>query len=240
MATHRNGLGQPVGAPLPGWQPPPSPPRRPLAGRYCRIEPLDPQRHAEGIHTAVAEQPDGRLWTYMAYGPFDSLAAFGDWMRAKCLGDDPLFYAICAGAEARPLGLASYLRITPASGSMEVGHLLYPPALQRTRAATEAMFLMMEQAFALGYRRYEWKCDALNSASCAAAQRLGFSFEGIFRQAAVYKERSRDTAWFSIIDSEWPRLRDVFAQWLDPANFDDRGQQRQRLSRLTAALRGKT
>jgi len=131
------------------------------------------------------------------------------------------------------IGVAGYLRITPASGSIEVGHLNFSPRLQRTRAATEAMYLMMAHAFELGYRRYEWKCNALNLPSRAAALRLGLSFEGIFRQATVVKGRNRDTAWYAAIDSEWPALRAAFLQWLDPANFDEQGQQRISLSALT-------
>jgi RimJ/RimL family protein N-acetyltransferase len=169
----------------------------------------------------------------MPYGPFKSVATYREWMNATCRGDDPLFFAICPKTKGTPQGVASYLRITPASGSIEVGHLLYAPVLQRTPAATEAMYLMMKRAFELGYRRYEWKCDALNAPSRAAAQRLGLSFEGIFRQATVYKGRSRDTAWFAAIDGEWPRLEQAFQMWLDPNNFDADGNQRLRLSDLT-------
>src|SRR5207253_3505619 len=135
------------------------------------------------------------------------------------------FFAIVDHPAGKPAGLASYLRITPAAGSIEVGHIHYAPRIQRKPAATEAMYLLMKQAFELGYRRYEWKCDALNAASRAAAQRLGFSFEGVFRQATVYKMRSRDTAWYAMIDSEWPALRAAFETWLDPANFDESGRQ---------------
>src|SRR5205823_10297923 len=158
------------------------------------------------------------------------------WMRERCMSDDPLFFAIRPKSDNKPAGVASYLRIAPASGSIEVGHILYSPSLQRTPAATEAMFLMMQRAFELGYRRYEWKCDALNAKSRAAAQRLGLSFEGIFRQATVYKGRNRDTAWFAAIDQEWPELQVAFRRWLDPGNFDETGQQRVRLSDLTGPI----
>jgi RimJ/RimL family protein N-acetyltransferase len=157
-------------------------------------------------------------------------------MCATCLGTDPRFYAIIASPEGKAVGVASYLRITPASGSIEVGHLHYSPRLQRSPAATEAMYLLMERAFELGYRRYEWKCDALNAASRAAAQRLGLSFEGVFRQATVYKGRNRDTAWYAAIDAEWPALREAFLEWLDPGNFDGDGRQRTRLSDRTRPL----
>lgn len=157
-------------------------------------------------------------------------------MQGKCLGDDPLFFAIIDAATSSPTGVASYLRITPAAGSIEVGHLHYSPGLQRTPAGTEAMFLMMQWAFANGYRRYEWKCDSLNAPSRAAAERLGFLFEGIFRQATIYKGRSRDTAWFSIIDAEWPLLRKAFQTWLLPENFGPDGRQQTRLSELTRKI----
>ena len=164
------------------------------------------------------------------------MASYRAWLDANCRGDDPLFFAVTARADGRPAGLVSYLRITPASGSIEVGHIHYSPHLQRSPAATEAMYLMMKQAFELGYRRYEWKCDGLNAASRAAAQRLGLSFEGVFRQAAVYKGRNRDTAWYAAIDAEWPALRDAFLTWLAPDNFDGKGQQRARLSDLTRPI----
>jgi RimJ/RimL family protein N-acetyltransferase len=172
----------------------------------------------------------------MPYGPFATLADYRAWMAGKCLGDDPLFFAIIDLSDGRPSGVASYLRITPAAGSIEVGHLLFAPRLQRRPAATEAMYLLMRRAFELGYRRYEWKCDALNAASRAAAQRLGLSFEGIFRNATVYKGRSRDTAWYAAIDSEWPALRIVFEQWLEPANFGASGEQCRRLADLKGPM----
>lgn len=236
MEPTRNDLGQLVGFPLPDWKPPPAPQRQPLQGRYCRLEPLDPDRHAAALFEAAAADTDGRSWTYLPYGPFRTFADYRDWMRATCLGNDPLFFTILDQPEGKPVGVASYLRITPTAGSIEVGHLHYSPRLQRSPAATEAMFLMMQWAFESGYRRYEWKCNALNAASRAAAQRLGLSFEGIFRQASVHKGRNRDTAWFAAIDSEWPALRTAFLAWLDPSNFDATGRQRIRLSDLTRPL----
>jgi RimJ/RimL family protein N-acetyltransferase len=207
-----------------------------MEGRFCRVEPLDPARHAAELFAANRADGDGRNWTYLAYGPFERLADYRRWMEASASGDDPLFHAVVDRASGLAVGVASYLRIDPAMGVIEVGHINYSPALQRKPAATEAMFLMMRRVFAeLGYRRYEWKCDALNAASRAAATRLGFRYEGIFRQATVYKGRNRDTAWFSIIDRDWPALERAFARWLDPANFDAEGRQRESLSRLTAA-----
>lgn len=236
MDSSFNNLGQPVGVPLPGWSPPPRPPREPLEGRYCRLEPLDPDRHAAALFAANAADAEGRGWTYLAYGPFGTLAEYGDWMTSACLGDDPLFFAIIDSADGQPAGLASYLRIAPEAGSIEVGHIHYAPRLQQRPAATEAMFLLMRRAFELGYRRYEWKCDSLNAPSRAAAQRLGLSFEGIFRQATVYKGRNRDTAWYAAIDSEWPALREAFLAWLDPGNFDEQGRQKTRLADLTRPM----
>ena len=207
-----------------------------MEGRFCRLVPLDPDQHAAALFAANAADEEGRSWTYLPYGPFRTLPSYCDWMSAFCLGNDPLFFAIVDRTDGRPAGVASYLRIAPASGSIEVGHIHYSPRLQRSPAATEAMYLLMKRAFELGYRRYEWKCDSLNAASRAAAQRLGLSFEGIFRQATVYKDRNRDTAWYAAIDAEWPALRDAFLAWLDPCNFDDMGQQQTRLAALTRPI----
>ena len=211
----------PIGAPLDDWTKPPRPPRSPLAGRYVELVPTDVHAHGAALFEAFTTPAD---FTYMSYGPFDDVESFTAWMYSGCTGDDPLFHTIIV--DGAPVGLASYLRIDEHVGSIEVGSLHFSPALQRTPASTEAMFLMMQRAFELGYRRYEWKCDALNAPSRSAAKRLGFSFEGIFRQATIYKQRSRDTAWFSIIDSEWPSLGTEFRRWLDPANFDADGAQR--------------
>lgn len=229
----QNHLGQPIGCPLPGWTPPPIPPRTPLVGRYCRLEPLDPDLHAAELFAANALDAERRMWTYLTYGPFDSYDQYLEWMRLAAPGNDPLFFAVVDPHSNLPIGVVSYLRIEPKNGSIEVGHLAYSPKLQRTPAATESMYLLMKQAFELGYRRYEWKCDSLNQPSRAAAERLGFTFEGIFRQATVYKQRSRDTAWYSILDRDWPRLEAAFQRWLAPDNFDEQGQQRTRLSDLT-------
>jgi RimJ/RimL family protein N-acetyltransferase len=239
-STHTlNHLGQPVGEPLPGWKPPPRPPRKAMEGTYCRLEPVDPSIHAEALCAEFALDPEGRNWTYLPYGPFGAYGPFGSleeyraWMQETCLGDDALFFAIIDRQIGKALGVASYLRITPESGSIEVGHVLYTERLKRSAAATEAMYRMMENVFSLGYRRYEWKCDALNEASRAAAERLGFSYEGTFRQATVYKGRNRDTAWYAVIDKDWPRLREAYRRWLDRANFDEQGKQREKLSELT-------
>jgi RimJ/RimL family protein N-acetyltransferase len=236
MEPAMNDLGQPIGFALPDWVPPPVPPRAPMEGRYCRLEPLDAERHASALFAGYAANVDGRSWTYLPYGPFSDFDSFRDWLSAHCIGDDPLFFAIIDAADGTPVGVASYLRTSPAAGTIEVGHIHYTARLQRNRAATDAMYLMMRQVFELGYRRYEWKCDALNAISRTGAERLGFSFEGIFRQASIYKARNRDTAWYSIIDGEWPEIRRAIEAWLDPCNFDKSGRQCTRLSDLTRPL----
>jgi RimJ/RimL family protein N-acetyltransferase len=234
MAEFTNALGQPIGAPVPGWEKRLLPPRTPMEGRTCRVVPLDPARHAEDLFEAMGRDQDGRNWTYLAIGPFAEFDSFRAWLGKMAAGSDPLFHAVIDRAAGRAVGVAAYLRIDPANGAIEVGHIHFSPLLQRTPMATEAMVLMMRRVFdELGYRRYEWKCDSLNAPSRAAAARLGFQYEGLFRQAVVYKGRNRDTAWFSIIDGEWPRLRAAFERWLDPANFDAEGRQRESLSTLT-------
>jgi len=231
-----NALGQPIGEDVCGWTRPPRPPLTPMQGRWCRLEPLAAASHGEDLFAALSLDREGRNWTYLGYGPFATGEDFRAWMRPVCKSEDPLFHAIVDLASGKALGVASYLRIDPASGSIEVGHIHYSPLLQRAPAATEAMYLMMQRVFALGYRRYEWKCDSLNAPSRAAAQRLGFSYEGIFRQATVYKGRNRDTAWYAMIDREWPALDAAYARWLAPANFDAGGRQRESLSALTAPI----
>ena len=236
MEHSLNELGQEIGFPVPNWKSPPLPPREPMQGRFCRLEPFDLDRHAAALFEADAADVDGRSWTYLAYGPFRDYPSYRAWLTETCLGDDPLFFVVVDMDDSRPAGLVSYLRIAPGAGSIEVGHIHYSPRLQRRPAATEAMYLMMKWSFEAGYRRYEWKCNALNAASRAAAQRLGLSFEGVFRQAAVTKGRNRDTAWYAAIDAEWPALRQAFLTWLAPENFDSTGRQRARLSDLTRPI----
>ena len=233
MSENVNRLGQPIGFSLSGWTARSRPPRTTMEGRYCRVDPIDMERHAAELHAANLEDESGANWTYLAYGPFAKLEDYKVWMTQTCLSDDPLFHAVVDRPSQQAVGIASYLRIEENVGVIEVGHINYSPRLQQTPAATEAMYLMMRRVFdELGYRRYEWKCDALNAPSRRAAQRLGFRFEGIFRQATVYKGRNRDTAWFSIVDHEWPALRAGFERWLNPENFDAEGRQRERLADL--------
>jgi RimJ/RimL family protein N-acetyltransferase len=187
------------------------------------------ERFAHELYTAASHDGDGRTWTYLPYGPFASADDLRSWVIRDCLSDDPLFFVIVDGATGRAVGQASYLNIKPAQGSIEVGHVYFSLLMKRSRVATEAMYLMMRRAFETGYRRYEWKCDALNAPSRAAAERFGFAYEGTFRQATVVKGRNRDTAWYAAIDGEWPMLSAAFEAWLAPENFNAEGQQRRRL-----------
>lgn len=226
----QNQFNQPIGHPLPNWKPCPRPPHTPLHGRYCTLAPLNIPTHSKPLYVSLMTNNRGELWTYLPYGPFETYKDFHEWLTVSSSMNDPLFYTIL-NLEDLPIGLASYLRIDQEHGAVEVGHLQYSSLLKRTIAATEAMYLMMKHAFDdLGYRRYEWKCNALNEPSMAAARRLGFQFEGIFRQDKVYKGQNRDTAWFSILDSEWSNLKHKFENWLDEANFGGEGRQIRKLS----------
>ena len=226
---------RPLGPRVPGWNPPPHPDRSVLEGQFVRLEPLEADLHAADLFRAFSGHD--ALWDYMPYGPFSSASAYHRWAKDQQGKDDPVFFALRDRASGQAAGVAAYLRITPQAGSIEVGHICLSPVLQRKPTATEAMVLMMDWAFRAGYRRYEWKCNALNLPSRRAAQRLGFSYEGVFRNHMVIKDRNRDSAWFSVIDSEWPALREAYAAWLSPRNFDANGKQRERLSDLTGLVR---
>ncbi len=233
-----NELGQNIGEPVPGWTKRAPPPRAAMAGRACTVLPLDPTRHARDLFDAYVVERTGVNWTYLPYGPYDRFEDYRAWADGAAAGEDPLFHAVLDNS-GRAIGVASYLRIDPPVGVIEVGHINFSPALQRGVASTEAMYLMMRRVFdELGYRRYEWKCDALNAPSRRAAERLGFVFEGVFRQATIYKGRNRDTAWFSILDREWPMARAGFERWLDPSNFDAQGRQRMSLAACRASGAG--
>jgi RimJ/RimL family protein N-acetyltransferase len=213
--------------------PAPRPQPRVLTGTVVTLRPFDLPAQAEELYQATHGPERDDLWRYMNEGPFPSLAAFEASFEKKQRSTDPLFFAIVENATGLPVGQASYLRIEPAHRVIEVGNIVFTPALQRSCGATEAMYLMARHVFEdLGYRRYEWKCNALNQPSRRAALRLGFVFEGIFRQHTIVKGRNRDTAWFSMLDREWPQLRASFEQWLAPSNFDPAGRQKLSLSRL--------
>lgn len=238
MTQRTNQFGQPIGAPLPDWRPVAAPPRTAMEGRYCRIEAFDVDRHAADLYAAFSSAEDDRMWTYLSNGPFEREADFRAWMEPACESADPLFYTLIEKHSGQAVGQASYLRIAPEHGVIEVGNIAFSPRLQRTPIATEAMFLMMCRVFdELGYRRYEWKCDSCNGPSRRAAERFGFTYDGLFPQAIVYKGRNRDTTWYSMIDQDWPTLKSAYEAWLDPANFDADGQQIRKLADLTAAAR---
>lgn len=227
-----NAYGQPVGPALPDWQPRPLPMAITLAGRYCSLEPVDAERHGAALAHAFSAA-DGSAWTYLPADPPSQADAVYAWLQQLAVSTTERHYAIVDNSTGQALGLFALIRMDPKNGVIEVGFVTYSPALRRTRAATEAQYLLMRYVFTeLGYRRYEWKCDALNQPSRDAARRLGFSFEGVFRQAVVYRGRSRDTAWFSILDKEWPALAQAFEQWLHPDNFDGSDQQRLSLDAL--------
>ena len=227
MSTRTNSLGQPIGAAVDLDLPLPPPPTSPMVGQFGAVVQLQVDAHAGPLFDAFAAD-DEADWTYLPYGPFPDLDAFRRWLETCADSTDPLFFVV--EDATGPCGMASYLRIQPWSASVEVGNIHFARRLQRTAAATEAMWSMMHRVFESGYRRYEWKCDALNAPSRTAAERLGFRFEGIFRQATIYKGRNRDTAWYSIIDSEWPAIEAEFGRWLDPGNFHGDGSQRRRLA----------
>jgi len=237
MSRRVNEIGQPIGDDVPGWAAKKPPSRTPIEGRYCRVEPLTSQ-HTTALYEAFSTGRNEGLWTYMPVGPFDTLGAFEKWMDTACKSEDPLFHAIVDRATDRAVGFASYLRIAPQYGVIEVGFIAFSPQLQKTPIATEAMYLMMRRVFnELGYRRYEWKCDALNAPSRRAAERFGFSYDGLFEQALIYKGRNRDTAWYSILDRDWSHLEQAYETWLGSKNFDAEGHQKQRLADLIAEMR---
>lgn len=223
-----NQFGQVIGAAVPNWQARVIPSQATMQGRYCRLEAVNINTHGESLFSALLFDNPGDLWTYLPSGPFTEYEEFAHWLVGAMTIRQ--YFVIMDQATNQPLGLASYMNINPEQGSVEVGSLQFSKLLQKTRIATEAMYLMMQRVFdELGYRRYEWKCDALNEASWKAAERLGFKLEGVFRQSHVIKGCNRDTAYFSIIDSEWPALKAKFIKWLEPSNFDSHGKQIQRL-----------
>lgn len=205
-----------------------------LTGAWARLEPLGSE-HAAALHAANAA--NDAIWRWMPYGPFADAAAYGAWLAAVAGKADPRFFAVIDRASGQPAGVAALMRIDPAMGVIEVGHVCFSPALQRTPAATEAISLLAEWVFGAGYRRFEWKCDAANAPSRRAALRFGFAFEGVFRQAAIVKGRNRDTAWHAMTDGDWQEIGPAHRAWLDPGNFDAEGRQRRALGALTGAAR---
>lgn len=236
MAARTNEYQQPIGDALSGWTARERPARVNIEGARCRLEPIDVERHAANLFDAYRHAADGSDWTYLTIGPFADLASYRAYLTGAAASTDPLHYAVIDQATGKAVGTLSLMRIDPANGVIEVGNVTFSPLLKRTALSTEAQYLLMRYAFdELGYRRYEWKCDSLNAPSRRTALRLGFQFEGIFRQAIVYKGRSRDTAWFAIIDKDWPAVKRTFETWLDAGNFDAEGNQRTSLASLRDA-----
>lgn len=225
----------PTGETLPNWEIPPVPERAVLNGKYCRLEPLQAIRHAADLHREFSPDAAAKNWTYLPYGPFSTEQSYREWVEEKESLADPLLFAVVPLETETPAGVTGFLRFSPENGCIEIGHIHFAECLKCTPTATEAIALMLRHAFALGYRRCEWKCDSLNAASRRAALRYGFTFEGVFRKHVIYKGRNRDTAWYSIVDTDWEKLVPAFDRWLAPSNFDGNGIQRERLSELTSS-----
>jgi RimJ/RimL family protein N-acetyltransferase len=238
VVERTNRFGQPIGLEVPGWTARARPPRDSRAGRYCRIEPVSVDRHAKELFSHYMEAADDRDWTYLFRERPSTFDAFGNYLAELAGSEDPLHYAVIDLADGSAVGTAALMRIEPAHGVIEVGSIAYSPRMKRTRVGTEAICLFMRLVFdELRYRRFEWKCDSLNAPSRAAAQRFGFTYEGLFRHAVLYKGRNRDTAWYSIIAEEWPSIRLAFEAWLGPDNFDAQGQQRRSLGEFRLSLK---
>ncbi len=228
----------PLGAALPDWTRRPRPQPVTFEGRHCRVEPLDMARHGDDL-VAAFRATDESSWAYLFVGPFADEASIRAWLTDAAASTDYVYSAIVDRGSGRAGGVCAYMRPDPGNGVVEIGSIHYSDALKRTPATTEAMYLLMRHVFDdLGYRRYEWKCNSLNTPSRRAALRLGFRFEGVFRNHLVVKGRNRDTAWFSILDSEWPALKSAYESWLAPENFDRDGRQRRPLADMIAAARG--
>jgi len=225
------------GAVVRNWKAPPRPDGAGFDGSFVRLQPLDADRHAADLFRANSVDVAGDIWKYLPYGPFSSVSGYHHWVRDMSCATDPFFFALLDAKSGHAGGVMSLMRIRPDAGSIEVGHINIAPEMQRSRAVSEAVFLLMEWVFESGYRRFEWKCDALNLRSRRSAQRFGFSFEGVFRQHAISKGRNRDTAWFACIDREWPALKEAYSLWMAPANFDANGRQIEALADLTALVR---
>src|SRR5262245_16073982 len=224
---------------LKSWQTRPRPERRPIEGRHVLLEPLSAARHGDELYSASSvPDVDGRF-RYLPDTPPDSRAGFQPWLEQAEASADPLFFAVIDMASGKVAGRQTLMRIDPVHGVIEIGNIYWGPLISKTAAANEAQFLFSKYVFdELGYRRYEWKCNNLNQPSKRAAERFGFKFEGVFRQHLVIKGENRDTAWYSIIDKEWPALRRAYEGWLDPANFDSDGRQKRRLEDFGSEIGG--
>lgn len=222
---------RPVGPIVDPLPPGTRPDMRPLHGLWVMLEPVSAERHARDLYASFKDSdPDGNVWTYLGYGPWQSFEQFEGWVREREASRDPWFYAFVRRDTGKAVGMGSFMRCDAPNGVIEIGHIWMSPGLQQTREATEVIFLMIRHCFDdLGVRRLEWKCDALNAPSRKAAERFGFHFEGIFRQHLIVKGRNRDTAWFAMLDKDWPRIRAGFERWLRPENFDEKGRQKAKL-----------
>lgn len=241
LMSRTNHLGQPIGKALPeGWGPPPAPSRVTLQGRLVTVAPISASQHGSDLYDAFRKDITGAGWTYMPNGPYDDRESFLTWLQEAEAQPDPVFFAFLDASTGRAIGYGSLMRIKAAMASVEVGNIRMSPLLQRTAKSTEALHLLASYVFELGYRRFEWKCDALNAPSRRAALRLGFIYEGIFRKAMHYKGRSRDTAWFAIIEDDWPAIRQAHRLWLDPENFHPDGSQKTSLSALVRQAQGQS
>ncbi|HBU8851338.1 GNAT family N-acetyltransferase [Citrobacter sp. Cs237] len=240
MTQRLNTFNQPVGVELTGWKGAIFPDERRLEGRYCRHERINTARHAAELYAAYREAPDWRDWTYLPSGPFETFDSYRAYLLNIEKKTDPMHYAVIDSTSGKAVGTVALMRIDAYNGVIEIGSVTYSRHMQRTRISTEVMALFLRHVFKdLGYRRFEWKCDSLNAPSRAAAERFGFRFEGIFRQALVYHGRNRDTAWYSVIDSEYPALRVAYEKWLAPTSFDENGCQREKLSQLINEARAR-
>ena len=228
MAKSEEQLVGPIVDPLPAGN---VPDLRPLPGRWIKLDPVSALKHGPDLYDSfVTSDPRGHMWTYMGYGPWEDLAAFDEWLRGREASRDPWFYGFIRRETGKACGMGAFMRCDAANGVIEIGNIWMSPGLQKTREATEAIFLMIRHCFDdLGVRRLEWKCDALNAPSRRAAERFGFTFEGIFRQHMIIKGRNRDTAWYAMLDRDWHRVRDGFEKWLTPENFDGEGRQKAKL-----------
>lgn len=229
----KNQFGQILGNLIENWIPCQKPTPAIIQGKYCLLEPIEIDKHAVKLFDVLAIDNQGESWTYLPYGPFDTFNEFKNWLIKTMSDNNVLLYAVLNKKTYGPIGISGYLRMDPEHGVIEIGHLHFSKLLKQTSLATEVIYLMLQHAFdKYGYRRCEWKCNDLNGPSRQAAKRFGFTFEGIFRQNYIFKNRNRNTAWFSIIDNEWPLLKIKFEKWLDPNNFDISGQQILKLAEI--------